>query len=274
MSTVACSVRPALPQNRARISVNGVAIPRDAISREAQNHPAARPFEAWMAAARALCVRELLLQEAKRLQLDATPACDDEGRRETMDEALIRTLLETQVHVPAPSTEECRRYYDANRARFTSPAILEVRHILVPRGDDAEAARGQAQNLIAALAAGASFAGLAEEFSACPSAKTGGSLGQISTGDTVPEFESALDDLPEGTVAPQPIETRYGFHVVEVLRRIAPQELPFDAVRDTIAAFLPARSRMMAERQYVEILAGQAAIEGIALSGTATPLVQ
>lgn len=274
MSTASCSVRPALPQNRAKISVNGVAIARDAISREAQNHPAARPFEAWLAAARALCVRELMLQEARRLAISAEPVSDGEGRRETMEEALIRTLLETQVHVPAPSTEECRRYYDANRARFVSPALFEVRHILVPRGDNADDSRAKAEGVIAALHQGASFAALAEAHSACPSARVGGSLGQIGPGDTVPEFEAALDAMPAGAVAPVPVETRYGFHVVEVLRRIAQQELPFDAVRDAIAAYLPARSRMTAERQYVEILASQAVIEGITLSGPATLLVQ
>lgn len=273
-SNATCSVRPALPQNRAKIRVNGVEIARDAISREAQNHPAKRPFDAWIAAARALCVREILLQEARRLQIIAEPISDEDDRRETMDEALIRTLLETQVSVPTPSEAECRRHFDANRARFISPALFEVRHILIPHGDNADAARAQAQKVIEALAAGASFAALAETHSACPSSRVGGSLGQIGPGDTVAEFEAALETMHVGAVAPEPVETRYGLHVVEVLRRIAEQPLPFEAVRDAIAAYLPMRSRMIAERQYVEILAGQAAIEGIALTGTNSPLVQ
>ena len=48
------------------VSVNGVAIPRDAIVREMQHHPADKPIAAWQQAARALVVRELLLQARRR----------------------------------------------------------------------------------------------------------------------------------------------------------------------------------------------------------------
>ena len=50
---------------------------RSAIARETQNHPAAKPIDAWLAAARALVVRELLLQEARRLGIEAVAG----GRR-------------------------------------------------------------------------------------------------------------------------------------------------------------------------------------------------
>ena len=48
------------------VSVNGVSIARDAIVREMQHHPAPKPIAAWQQAARALVIRELLLQEARR----------------------------------------------------------------------------------------------------------------------------------------------------------------------------------------------------------------
>ena len=57
-----CSLTNTLPKPRA-ISVNGKVIPREVIAREVQNHPAEKPILAWQAAARALVVRELLLQE-------------------------------------------------------------------------------------------------------------------------------------------------------------------------------------------------------------------
>ncbi|MGL5735868.1 MAG: peptidylprolyl isomerase, partial [Beijerinckiaceae bacterium] len=68
--------------------MNDVVIARNAIAQETQNHPAATPLEAWQAAARALVIRELLLQEARRLVLTPQPLQDDEGRRETGEEAL------------------------------------------------------------------------------------------------------------------------------------------------------------------------------------------
>ena len=60
------SLRRAWPKP-VTVSVNGVVMPRDAIARETQHHPADTPILAWQAAARALVIRELLLQEARRL---------------------------------------------------------------------------------------------------------------------------------------------------------------------------------------------------------------
>ncbi|NCO17517.1 MAG: peptidase, partial [Alphaproteobacteria bacterium] len=57
------------------LCVNGEVIPAAAIAAEAQNHPAppGKPGLAWRAAARALAVRALLLQEARRLGLSPAP---------------------------------------------------------------------------------------------------------------------------------------------------------------------------------------------------------
>ena len=74
-----CSLTNALPKPKT-ISVNGAVIPREVIAREVQNHPAEKPILAWQAAARALVVRELLLQESRRLGIEAEPLCDPEGR--------------------------------------------------------------------------------------------------------------------------------------------------------------------------------------------------
>ena len=59
---MSCSIKAQLAGARTKVSVNGIVIPHDLISREAQNHPAKSPVAAWTEAARALAVRELLLQ--------------------------------------------------------------------------------------------------------------------------------------------------------------------------------------------------------------------
>lgn len=119
MTAMTCSpLQQAIGERPAPVTVNGVAIPRDAIAREAQNHPAAKPIAAWQAAARALVVRELLLQEARRAGIAPQPQTDALGRRETDDEAMMRALVEREVKVPVADLESCRRYYDNNRNRF------------------------------------------------------------------------------------------------------------------------------------------------------------
>ena len=128
---MSCSVKSVLTQNlRKVVSVNGVVMRHDEISREAQNHPAPTPIAAWTAAARALAVRELLLQEARRIVIDAQPLTDGEGRTETAEEASIRALVEREVSTPTPDEAACRRYYQHNLKRFRSADLYEAAHIL------------------------------------------------------------------------------------------------------------------------------------------------
>jgi peptidyl-prolyl cis-trans isomerase C len=120
----------------------------------------------------------------------------------------------------------------------------------------------------------ASFAAAAAAHSACPSSKQGGNLGQVSTGQTVPEFEAALRGMVSGLIHPEPVESRYGLHVVRLDRRVDGEVLPFDLVRDRIADYLDEAVRRRAQQQYVSILAGRAQVAGVDLAATRGPLVQ
>ena len=268
-----CTVKPASAVKPKAISVNGVAISRAAISRETQNHPAAKPIEAWQAAARALVVRELLLQEARRIHLAPEPVSDEEGRRETDEEALVRGLVDCEVMTPQADEATCRRYYEQHRRKFTSPALHEVSHILLPH--DAQDIDILARAILTALADDPSaFPAMAMLNSVCPSKHTGGNLGQIGPGQTVPEFEDALPSLPVGLVAPEPVRTRFGLHIVKIERRIEGRELPFEMVKDRIAGWLNEKVRRTAIQQYISILAGKAEIVGIDITTSTSPLVQ
>lgn len=274
-----CSIKPAITTKQHPIRVNGVVISRAAIARETQNHPASKPIDAWLAAARALVVRELLLREARRLQMVPHPIVDGEGRRETDEEALVRALVEIEVKTPTADESACRRYYDANRKRLRTPDLYEVRHILLAaasgRSEDRRLAHQRADAIIAALKRDPSaFGDFARHQSACPSAQAGGNLGQIGPGQTVPEFERALATSPVGEPAPEPVETRYGFHVIRVDRRIDGRDLPFEMVRSRIAHWLDQKVRRVAIRQYIGMLAGRAEIAGITIDASASPLVQ
>lgn len=270
------------PRKRLRprlVSVNGVAITRAAIAQEIQNHPAPTQLEAWTAAAGALAIRELLLQEARRLGMKVEPMADEAGRRETDEEALVRALVDEEVVTPTADESACRRYYEQNPRRFRSADLFEVSHILLaaaPGDREARArARTQANALIVQIRqVPAQFSILAQQFSSCPSGEVGGSLGQIGPGQTVPEFERALGSMPIGVVHSMPVESRYGFHVVLVNRREEGRQLPFEAVRERIGDYLDERVRRTAVRHYISILAGRAVIEGIDLGASRSPLVQ
>lgn len=261
------------------VSVNGVAITSADIARETQHHASADPDEAWALAARALAIRELLRQEADRLGVEAQPIEDEEGRCETPAEARDRALIEREVVVPQADDAACRHYFEQNRRRFRTPDLYEVAHILLPAapGDVAarQAARETAEVLIGELRARpADFAAMATRHSGCPSSAQGGNLGQIGPGQTVAEFESALRTMQPNAFHPQPVETRYGLHVVRLERRIDGRELPYEAVRQRIADYLDEAVHRRALHQYVTMLAGRAVVTGIDLGGRTGQLVQ
>jgi peptidyl-prolyl cis-trans isomerase C len=256
------------------VSINGVAISSADIARETQHHASPDPDDSWMLARRALAIRELLSQEAQRLNIVAEPIEDEEGRRETESEARLRALLEREVVVPRAGEAECRRYYDQQRRRFRSPDLFEAAHILIaaPPGD--ANARAAAEALIAELQERpGDFAALALAHSACPSSKQGGNLGQIGPGQTIAEFERALGGMAIG-LHPTPVETRYGVHVVRLDRRIEGREMPFEMVRQRIADYLDETVHRRALAQYVSVLASRATVTGVDLGAASGPLVQ
>ena len=272
-----CSLSGALPKPKT-ISVNGIVIPREVVAREVQNHPAEKPILAWQSAARALVVRELLLQEAQRLDIGSEPLRDTEGRSETPEEAAMRALIEQEVKTPQPDETTCLRFYEQNRKRFRSNDLFEAAHILsaAPRDDSGAraAARATADGILEQLRADPT---LFEEFargrSDCrTSAEQGGRLGQLTRGQTVAEFDAALARMREGEIGI--VETRYGFHIVRLDRHAPGQSMPFELVRDHIADYLATSVRRRALAQYVAVLAGRAEIVGIALGGANSPLVQ
>ncbi|WP_071675164.1 peptidylprolyl isomerase [Nioella nitratireducens] len=249
--------------------VNGEAVPHTIVAAEAQNHdaPKGKPGIAWRKAANAVAMRTLLLQEAKKRGLSPAPVEVGPGRFETEEEALIRGLLDTVVTVIPPAPDAIRAEYDRDPARFRAPPLWDVSHILVacdPRDDAARgAAELRARDLTrSALKAPDRFARLAAETSDCGSKSSGGYLGQLGPGDTVPEFEAALRHLTEGEITATPVLTRHGYHVICMNAVAEGAVLPFDAVRDKISEAMEKTAWAKAARAFVAGLVAAAEISG------------
>jgi peptidyl-prolyl cis-trans isomerase C len=246
-------------------------IPVADIATEAQNHPAPSAEEAWEAAAEALVIRQLLVDEAERLELEPSETRDEAGQELTREDALIDALLAREIQTPKADEETCRRFFDHHAERFTTPLLVEAAHILIeadPADDFAMGlATGDARTLIRALEADPSrFEELARARSACPSREQGGNLGQVQAGQMVKPFEQALFALPSDTLCPNPVRTRFGVHVIRSGHRIEAKPLPFEAVRALIAEYLEEASYRRAVAQYIAILAEQAGVSGVELA--------
>ena len=259
------------------LRIDGVEITDERIREEMQYHPAPSRNEAEKAARDALVVRTLLLAEARRLRLcEPTPIVDAANKLvEAPEEALIRTLIDAEVVASEPTEDDCRRHYEENPKSFRSPDLLQAAHILFAADPNDAAAMAKAKSRAEAALARlsedpASFPELAREVSDCSSAEHGGDLGQVTRGSTIPEFETFLFALDPGQICPIPIKTRYGYHIARLDRRLDGRQLPYDAVKMRIMAYLRERSWQEAIRDYIGRLMSRANIEEAGSKGAVT----
>lgn len=249
--------------------VNGELVPHALIAAETQNQeaPAGKPGIAWRKAANAVAIRTLLLQEARSRQIKAESQEVGPGRFETEEEAQIRGLLEQAIDVVRPGADEVQAEWEKDPARFRTPPLWEVSHILCACDPRDSAAREKAlarAKAILALAVGdpKGFAALAARESDCGSKGSGGALGQLGPNDTVPEFEAALRQLGEGDISAEPLLTRHGYHIIRMDAVAIGQVLPFDAVRDRIAQAMEKAEWARQSRFFVNQLVEKSDIEG------------
>lgn len=111
----------------------------------------------------------------------------------------------------------------ADKRGNESPVIIQqthARHILIRLNEVVSEAEAKQRlvNLKERVENGTSFAELARLQSEDASASKGGDLGWLSPGDTVPEFERAMDALEPGKVS-DPVKSPFGYHLIQVIER-------------------------------------------------------
>lgn len=225
---------------------------------------------------------ELLRQAAIRAGL--LPDDDPAPVRGVVSEAAavaIEQLLERELVRPEADEATCQRYHTANPKRFAVGERIRVRHVLfaVTPGVDVDALRKRAEDCLLDLRArrhgeADRFIEAAARLSNCPSGQDGGALGWLTAADCAPEFASEVFGHPEVGVLPRLVRSRFGFHVVEVLERDAGTVPPYEAVRAAVRQALERHAYATALRQYVEVLAGQAHVDGVDLDAASSQLVQ
>ena len=192
--------------------------------------------------------------EFKNNDYTSSVEVDDAEAKAYFDENRDNYKAEEQVNVkfikvnPADlvTSEEVEAYYKENQKEFTTPEAVKARHILKKFPDNATdeqkaetktAAEELLETVNAELAAGAEFAELAEKHSEGPSSAQGGALrgrhpklpagDYFARGDMVKPFEeAAFDTLNPGEVSGL-VETSYGYHIIKLEEKKAPEIQPF-----------------------------------------------
>lgn len=246
------------------ITVNGVEITDAMVEAELPRHEDARnPLQATV---HELILRELLLQKAREL-----------GMQGDNDDELINAVISSQCGVPDADDAACETFYLNNPERFRNGDLVEASHILFQVTDTAplELLRATANDVLEEVKAHPErFAELAQKYSNCPSGQVGGNLGQLQRGETVPEFDAVIFRLNDGEICESLVETRFGMHIIRVERRVEGRLMPFEMIKDQIAQFLTHASQSRALHQYLQMLVGEAKIEGFDMQGAESPLVQ
>ena len=225
---------------------------------------------------------ELLRQEALSLGLlAATDIATDDGIQSEDAVAAIEALLERSLYVPVADEAACKRYFDAQRNHFQTGERIHARHILfaVTPGVDVVKLRKRAEAALLDarcrdIHAPEKFSELAASLSNCPSGTSGGDLGWITTADCAPEFARELFGHAEVGVLPRLVHSRFGLHVVEVIARRPGTAQDYDSVRGAVALALQQQTYITALRQYLQLLASRARIDGLDLEAAESPLVQ
>ncbi|MDB5412316.1 MAG: hypothetical protein JWR10_651 [Rubritepida sp.] len=166
-----------------------------------------------------------MVMAARRAGLDR----DEEVRRRLKlaeDAELRDTLLRREV-LPRVTDETLRARYDRDAAARPAEEEVHARHILVPNEADARA-------ILTEIQRGANFEEVARRRSTDPAARNGGDLGFFRRGDMVPEFATAAFALQPGQVAPAPVRTQFGWHVIKVEERRNSRGPGFEDSKDTL----------------------------------------
>ena len=185
------------------------------------------PGDLWMPVIERMINDRLFVDEARQLGIQATDAFLAELAR--LEDNLLRRLYAESLVQQAVTQATVAEAYEAWVASLTTedlPLEVHASHILVATSDEAQEITLRARE-------GEDFADLARSHSIGPTGPQGGDLGWFRAGMMVPEFEEAAWALAPGEVS-DPVETRFGWHVIKVHDRRAMEAPPLQEVEATL----------------------------------------
>ena len=151
-----------------------------------------------------------------------------------------------------------------DRRGGSSPLVVEqthARHILIKLNEIVSESEGKSRmdNLRERLVNGGNFAEMARQYSEDGSAANGGDLGWVNPGDTVPQFEKAMNALQPGEIS-EPVRSPFGWHIIQVTER-RKQDMSKEAARLKARQEIRSRKSDEAYQDWVRELRDRAYVE-------------
>src|SRR6202158_4101747 len=174
-----------------------------------------------------LNTRELLVREAKKQGIDKNPTVKTEMDL-TSQTVLVRAFMTDYLKAHPVPEDQMRKEYDVIKGQIGDKEY-KVRHILVDKESDAK-------DIIVALQKGEKFEKLAAERSKDTGSKEqGGDLDWNAPANFVKPFSDAMVGLQKGKLTTTPVQSQFGWHVIQ-LDDIRPAKVPgFDEVKPQLA---------------------------------------
>jgi peptidyl-prolyl cis-trans isomerase D len=139
-----------------------------------------------------------------------------------------RSDLRRQADV---SEQQLQEHYAQSSSRYLQDERRQARHILIPSGDDRDAAEQQAAALAARASAGEPFEDLARQYSGDGgTAEQGGDLGMVLKSQMPGSLGDEIFSMSKGEIR-GPVESEFGFHIIRLDEIEAGGPLPLDDVR-------------------------------------------
>ena len=207
--TLAEEAAKPVPQPQTLVTINGQDISdMEVLAFNAlQGKQPANTREAQVKLLNQLINTTLIAQQGEKAGLEKLPnvkAAIDMARVQVLAEAQVNHYLSTHP----VSEEEIKAAYEK---KYSEENLQEykVRHILVQTEDEA-------REVIESLNKGADFAELAKAKSLDPSKDAGGELGWVSRQQVVKPFGDAMVKVEKGSYGKEPVQTPFGWHVIEI----------------------------------------------------------
>ncbi|MCF8186036.1 MAG: peptidylprolyl isomerase [Sulfuritalea sp.] len=176
----------------------------------------------------------------------------------------LKTMQVGEVSQPLRSPNGFHVLKLTNKRGGNSPLVIQQthsRHILIKLSEIMSEKEGKQKmdNIKERLDNGEKFEALARQYSEDSTASNGGDLGWINPGDTVPQFEKAMNELKDNQISP-PVRTQFGWHVIQVIERRS-QDMSKEAARLKARQEIRAKKADEAYQDWIRELRDRAYVE-------------
>jgi len=177
-----------------------------------------------------LIAQKLFLVDAKKTMMEYDPQFKAQLAK-VKDDLLFQFAVSKTLEKVKVTDDDVKKFYESNPEQFEGQPTVAASHILVDSEEQANEIMGKIQS------GEMTFENAAMEFSTCPSAGRGGSLGEFGRGQMVAEFDQACFEMQVGELR-GPIKTQFGYHLIRLDAANEAKPVKLEEVKESIREHL------------------------------------